>query len=171
MRVTLLDFELDERSGDAVRVVSKVLNTLLDLMDVDAVATLKRAHGDNDSGPVFDVDGDDSGLLIGRKGESLKAIQFLVNFISTVELGERPHAVVDVSGYQERRDDALFNLARNIAQRVTRSGRPVSLEPMSPYERRLIHIALAGNERVFTQSTGEGSDRRVVVSPSDEEPY
>jgi spoIIIJ-associated protein len=171
VRVTLLDFEEDETGGDTVRVVSKVLNTLLDLMDVDAVATLKRAHGDNDSGPVFDVDGDDSGLLIGRKGESLKAIQFLVNFISTVELGERPNAVVDVSGYQERRDDALYNLARNIAQRVTRSGRSVSLEPMSPYERRLIHIALADNERVFTQSTGEGPDRRVVVSPSDEEPY
>ncbi len=171
VRVTLLDFEEDETGGDVVRVVSKVLNTLLDLMDVDAVTSLKRAHGDHDGGPVFDVSGDDSGLLIGRKGESLKAIQFLVNFIATVELGERPYAVVDVSGYQERRDDALYNLARNVAQRVTRSGRSITLEPMTPYERRLVHLALAGNERVVTQSTGAGSDRQVVVSPADEEPY
>ena len=171
VRVTLLDFEEDETGGDVVKVVSKVLNNLLDLMDVDAVASLKRAHGDHDSGPVFDVDGDDSGLLIGRKGESLKAIQFLVNFIATVELGERPNAVVDVSGYQERRDDALYNIARNAAQRVARTGRSVTLDPMSPYERRLIHLALSGNERVFTQSAGEGMDRQVVISPSEEEPY
>ena len=170
MRVTLLDFEDEETGGEVVKVVSKVISKLLELMDVDAVATLKQARGDHDSGPVFDVDGDDSGLLIGRKGESLRALQFLVNFIATVELGERPNALVDVSGYQARRDDALHNLARNAAQRVARSGRSTTLEPMTPYERRLIHLALAGNQRVVTESIGAGDDRQVVVSPS-EEPY
>ena len=170
MRVTRLDFAGDESGGDTVRVVSKVLNTLLDLMEVDAVANVRQAKGEDGGGPVFDVDGDDSGLLIGRKGESLRALQFLVNFIATIELAERPNAVIDVSGYQARRDKAVRNLARNVARRVADSGRSVTLEPMTPYERRLVHLELADNYRVITQSAGAGADRQVVVSPADEEP-
>ena len=170
VRVTRLDFAGDESGGLTVRVVSEVLNNLLDLMDVDAVASVRHAKGEEGGGPVFDVDGDDSGLLIGRKGESLRALQFLVNFIASIELSERPNAVIDVAGYQARRDKALRNLARNVARRVADSGRSVTLEPMTPYERRLVHLALADNYKVVTQSAGVGTDRQVVVSPADEEP-
>ena len=176
VRVTLLDFEDEDSGGDVVKVVSRVLDRLLDLMDVDVTASLTRARGDDGGGPEFDVDGDDSGLLIGRRGESLRALQSLVNFIATVELGEKSNAVVDVSGYQARRNDDLRNLAYNVAQRVAGSGRSVSLEPMNPYERRLVHLALADDDRVVTQSAGFGGDRQVVVSPADadadeSEPY
>lgn len=169
VRVSLLDFAEDEVVGDVVRVVSGVLNTLLDLMEVDVVANLRQASGGENRGPIFDVDGDDSGLLIGRRGETLGALRFLVNFIASAELRERPNAVIDVAEYQARRDRNVKNLARNAAQRVDRSGRAVTLEPMNPYERRIVHLALTDNERVITESTGAGAERRVVVRPTDED--
>ena len=164
--MTLLEFEEGEPEGDTVRVVSGVLNRLLDLMDVEVVSSLRQARGEQGSGPVFDVDGDDSGLLIGRKGESLRALQFLVNYISTVELEERPNAVIDVAGYQARRDKAVRNLARNVARKVAGSGRSVTLEPMTPYERRIVHLTLSDNRKVVTESAGVGPERQVIVSPA-----
>ena len=166
MRVTLLSFDEGEAEEDVVRTVSGVLNSLLDLMGVDAVAGLRQARGEDGSGPVFDVDGDDSGLLIGRKGESLRALQFLVNLIATLQLGERPNAVIDVAGYQARRDRAVRNMAKNVARKVVGTGRSIALEPMTPYERRLVHLALADNRRVVTESAGVGPERQVVVSPA-----
>lgn len=166
VRVTLLSFDEGEAEEDVVRTVSGVLNSLLDLMGVDAVAGLRQARGEDGSGPVFDVDGDDSGLLIGRKGESLRALQFLVNLIATLQLGERPNAVIDVAGYQARRDRAVRNMAKNVARKVVGTGRSIALEPMTPYERRLVHLALADNRRVVTESAGVGPERQVVVSPA-----
>ena len=160
VRVTLID-----KASDVVKTASEVLDKLLSLMHVEALATVKHAQAEEVGGPVFNVDGDDSGLLIGRKGETLRSLQFMVNFLCSVKLGARPNIVVDVAGYQDRRNKALTHLARNVAQRVTGTGRPITLEPMPPNERRIIHLALAEHKQVTTESTGVGMSRQVVVRP------
>ncbi len=167
VRVSIVDFGPDEIAGDVVKTVSNVLDNLLNLMGVDAVSTLRRAIGEDDGGPVFNVEGEDSGLLIGRRGETLRSLQFLVNFMSNIELGFRPDAIIDVGGYQERRKKSLQNMARNVSLKVAQSGRSVTLEPMSAYDRRLVHMALSDNPEVVTQSVGSGADRQIVVSPAD----
>ncbi|MQG16007.1 MAG: protein jag [SAR202 cluster bacterium] len=167
VRVSIVDFGPDEIAGDVVKTVSNVLDNLLNLMGVDAVSTLRHAIGEDGGGPVFNVEGEDSGLLIGRRGETLRGLQFLVNFISNIELGFRPEAIIDVGGYQERRKKSLQNMARNVSLKVAQSGRSITLEPMSAYDRRLVHLALSDNPEVITQSAGSGVDRQVVVSPAD----
>lgn len=158
VRVTKLD-----KASEVITIASEVLDRIIALTGVEVQAVLKRAHSGEDGGPVFNVDGDDSGLLIGRKGETLRSFQFVVNFLTSVKLGERPHIVVDVAGYQERRNRSLTALARNVAQRVGSTGRSITLEPMPPNERRIVHMALADDRRIMTESTGVGSSRQVVV--------
>ena len=169
VRVTLI-----EKPTDLVRVTSDILENLISKMGVSALVSLKNAEREDVGGPVFDIDGDDSGLLIGRQGETLRAIQFLVSFIAGRKLGERANVLVDVAGYQERRRQALTNLAQRVAQRVVATGRPITLEPMPPNERRIIHLALADSPSVATVSTGDGDARQVVVQlegePTEDEP-
>lgn len=158
VRVSLL-----EGASEVVQVATEVLESLLEKMDVDAVVNLKEADREDVGGPVFDVDGDDSGLLIGRRGETLRALQFMVGFLSSRKIGERVNLFLDISGYQERRYETLRNLASRVARRVDESGRSIPLEPMPPNERRVVHLALAEHPKVETSSIGEGDDRRVVV--------
>ena len=136
-------------------------------MGVDAVSTLRRAIGEDGGGPVFNIEGEDSGLLIGRGGETLRGLQFLVNFMANVQLGFRPNSIIDVGEYQERRKKSLQNMARNVSLEVAQTGRSITLEPMSAYDRRLVHLALSDNPEVVTQSVGSGADRQIVVSPAD----
>ncbi|MBN1483591.1 MAG: Jag N-terminal domain-containing protein [Chloroflexia bacterium] len=107
-----------------------------------------------------------SGLLIGRRGDTLHQLQFLVNLMVSRQLRRWPYLLVDVEHYRRRRDDTLLDLAHRMAERVGQSGQPLKLEPMSAYERRIVHLALRDNEQVVTQSTGEGDDRKVVIYPA-----
>ena len=160
VRATLL-----EGPSDIVKVASEVLNGLISKMGVDVMANLTEAHSEEMGGPVFDIDGDDSGLLIGRRGETLRSLQFLVNFMVSRRLGERARIMLDVAGYQQRRINSLKTMARKVAGRVASSGRSIALEPMPPNERRIVHIALSGHSDVDTESTGDGPGRKVVVLP------
>lgn len=162
VRVTLI-----EQPSDVVRIATEVLENLIEKMGVDATVNLKQAYNEEVDGPIIDIDGDDSGLLIGRRGETLRALQFLVSFISAKKLGDRVNLFIDVSGYQERRYETLRNMARQVAGRVTDSDRAITLEPMPPNERRIVHLTLADNPNVTTSSIGRGDDRQVVVEPQD----
>ena len=158
VRVTFL-----EAPPDVVKVATDVLENLISKLGVSAVAHLKQAHRDDLGGPVFEIEGDDSGLLIGRRGETLRAFQFLVKFIVSRKLEDRANMMIDVEGYQERRYLSLANLAQRVAQRVASTGRPITLEPMPPNERRAVHVALADHPHVTTESMGVGQSRQVVV--------
>ena len=160
VRVTLID-----QPADIVKVASEILDKLIAGMGVDVVVNLQQAHNEDLDGPVFEIEGDDSGLLIGRRGETLRALQFLVKFIASRKLESRANILVDVEGYQARRYDSLANLAHRVAQRVASSGRSITLEPMPPNERRAVHIALADHPGVTTESTGMGDGRQVIVQP------
>ena len=161
VRVTKVD-----GTSDVLDSASEVLNNLVSHMDVDVVVNLKEADNQETGGPVFEIEGDDSGLIIGRKGETLRSLQFLTRFIVGRQTGERANLTVDVEGYDERRKQSLSNLANRVAARVVKTGRSIELEPMSARERRLVHVALSENSDVYTESSGDGRDRRVVVIPS-----
>ena len=148
---------------EIVTVTSEVIESLLSLMDAEVVLTLKQMHNDDVDGPMFEIEGDDAGLLIGRKGETLKTFQFLVRYIVSQRLDDRVNLMIDVEGYQERRHESLANMAQKVARRVTDTGQPITLEPMPANERRIVHLALSDHPRVTTESTGMGSSRQVVI--------
>jgi spoIIIJ-associated protein len=121
---------------------------------------------DEDDAPlVLDVYGPEAGSLIGRRGETLAALQRIVRLITGNRLTGRANLVVDVEGYKRQREEKLRRLADRMAGRAADSGRTVSLEPMSAYERRIIHIALRDRSDVRTESVGEGYRRRVTIIP------
>lgn len=163
VRVKVLD-----KTPDVVVVTTDILQSLIKLMDVSASITLVHAEREDIGGPVFDIDGDDSGLLIGRRGETLRSLQFLVSFMASRRLGERVNMFIDVAGYQERRHETLRSLAQRVARRVASNGREAPLEPMPPNERRIVHMALSDYPDVSTISTGIGDERRVIIEPVDQ---
>ncbi len=110
------------------------------------------------------VDGEDMGILIGKRGQTLDSLQYLVSLVVNKESNCYLKVKLDTENYRERRKETLENLAKNISYKVKRTKRPVSLEPMNPYERRIIHSALQGDKFVETHSEGEEPYRRVVVT-------
>ncbi|MCL2719467.1 MAG: protein jag [Lachnospiraceae bacterium] len=112
----------------------------------------------------IDLSGEDMGVLIGKRGQTLDSLQYLISLIVNKESEEYVRVKVDTENYRKRRKETLENLAKNIAFKVKRSRRPVSLEPMNPYERRIIHSILQGDKFVTTHSEGEEPFRRVVVT-------
>lgn len=111
-----------------------------------------------------DLSGEDMGVLIGKRGATLDSLQYLVSLVVNKGTGDYIRVKVDTENYRKRRRETLENLARNIAYKVKRTKRPVSLEPMNPYERRIIHSALQNDKYVMTHSEGEEPFRRVVVT-------
>ena len=149
-----------------VQAAKAIVDNFLTAMGVDAVSTISKPPDDSPNTQLIEITGDDSGLLIGRRGETLRSLQFMMNLL----LNRKPdqtdgRIMLDVEQYRHRRTQVLRGLAQRIADRVARSGRPFTLEPMNPSERRAIHVALAGHPKVTTQSLGEGEDRKVTIAP------
>jgi spoIIIJ-associated protein len=114
---------------------------------------------------ALDVQGTNLGVLIGRKGETLVALQYVANLIVNRRTGQWTRVLVDVGGYRRRREESLEGLAQRVAYRVMQSNRAVTLEPMPPNERRVIHMTLKDHEQVYTESSGEGEHRKVTILP------
>lgn len=112
----------------------------------------------------IDLSGEDMGVLIGKRGQTLDSLQYLVSLVINKDEEEYIRVKMDTENYRQRRKDTLENLAKNIAFKVKRTGKPVTLEPMNPYERRVIHSALQNDRYVTTHSEGEEPFRRVVVT-------
>ncbi len=122
--------------------------------------------GEEDPPTIFiDILGQDLGLLIGRRGEHLAHLQYITNLIANKRLGDYTRVIVDVEAYRTRREESLIALAERVARQVSRSGRPIVLEPMPPNERRVVHMTLREHPEVATESNGEGQDRRITVMP------
>ncbi|MGI8824122.1 MAG: RNA-binding cell elongation regulator Jag/EloR [Chloroflexota bacterium] len=139
----------------------EVLRELLDVMGFDAEVAVRSTEN-----PIMlAVQGDNSGVLIGRRGDNLAALQFMVNLILSKNRRQWPRIVVDIENYRERREESLRSLADRIGQRVRRSGKAFTLEAMAAGDRRIIHLTLRDALDVETYSIGEGPARRVVVAP------
>lgn len=158
--------ERDERERAPItpELEEEARNILLDLLDLLGMDTDVEG-GRRDGNLVLSVVGEDLGLLIGRRGETLTSLQFVLNLILAKRLKKWARVVVDVEGYRARREETLGDLAQRVALRVHETGQPVALEAMPAGERRIIHMALADHPHVSTGSVGEGDHRKVVISP------
>lgn len=157
--VELTDEELDKVADTAI----DALQGILKHFDVGEV-TIDEYEGDEGE-LILDITGDNLAILIGRHGKTLDALQFIISAITTRTLGFRYPVVVDVEGYKNRQRQKLESIAHSAAQRALDQNRSIKLRPMTPYERRIVHLALRGNADVETASEGEGNARHVVVIP------
>ncbi len=114
----------------------------------------------------IEMDSEQSGLIIGKQGKTLEALQFLLNLIVSNKIQSDKKIILDIESYREKREKALRRLSKDIAHKVIKTGKPWTLEPMNPFERRLIHLTLQNDSRVSTKSEGEGIYRKVKVSPT-----
>jgi len=139
----------------------RVLSEFLKLMGIEAEVRVQEVHG----GLQLEIKGEDAGLLIGKQGQTLDAMNFLLSRILHRRLGEPVRLQIDVEGYGERRRQLLVQRALKLAEQVKSMGEPVALDPMSAVDRRAIHLALQRDPLVRTSSQGEGPLRRIVISP------
>jgi spoIIIJ-associated protein len=134
-------------------------------MQVDGQVEVIEESDEDDGSVTLNITGNDLGILIGRRGDTLRDLQFLTRLIVSRKLQRWPNIVVDVEYYKARREKLLQDLARRMAERVRLNQQPIALEPMPAYERRIVHIALRDVPDVYTESTGEGQARKVVIMP------
>ena len=160
---------LREGADDRVRLAREMLSEVLARLELsaDIKAEMGIAESEEDPVPpvVLDINGDELGILIGRRGQTLVALQYLLRLMLTQKMATSVPLVLDVNGYKQRRHDSLRTLAHHIAEQVSVSQRSFALEPMPAYERRIIHLALASHPSVVTQSVGFGDARKVTISP------
>lgn len=155
----------DAESGDAATLAGIAVGRILEAAGVNVTRTLRSAHDPEAGGPVIDLAGEDSGLLIGRRGQTLQALQFLVTLIVRNRLDEDVRVVLDVENYRRRRESSLRDMSAKVADRVAQTGRSITLEPMPPADRRIVHTSLARHPGVRTESAGEGENRKVTIMP------
>lgn len=151
------DEQLDEIADTAIA----ALKDILKYFNVGEV-TIDEYEGDEGE-LILDITGDDLAVLIGRHGRTLDALQFLISAITVRKIGYRFPVIIDVESYKNRQRQKLEALARSSANKAASQGRSVKLRPMTPYERRIIHVALREDDRVDTASEGEGAARHVVI--------
>jgi len=154
---------------DPAEFAAQMLDRMLELMSVRADVSIRDPETPGDglgmANAVLDIEGEELGLLIGRRGETLQSLQYLLNLMVAQQIGRQEFFTVDVEGYRRRRENQLNSLARRMADQVKRTGRPTTLDPMPANERRIIHLALSEHRYVKTESTGEGDERRVAIAP------
>jgi spoIIIJ-associated protein len=141
----------------------EVLGSLLSLLDIQANVNLETRGSGDQAATTLDIVGEDLGILIGRRGETLLSLQYLINLIVSRHFKSRVGVLVDVEGYRRRRHESLQLLARRLADQVKSTGRSVTLEPMPAGERRIIHLELRDHPHVMTQSIGQGDGRKVAI--------
>ena len=156
-------------AADVAKAAVETLQTLLKLLEVEGTivaASYPDEGGEPNAAPIaFNIEGDDLGILIGRRGLTLAALQYILRLIVGHQTKTWVPIIVDAEDYKARRHEALKALALRMADHVKTRGAPFTLEPMPAYERRIVHLALANNPDVFTESIGEGESRKVVIRP------
>ncbi len=165
--VEVAEADLDEEA----QIARVVLNELIERMHIRAKIQVRRATGDAGDGTpwILDVSGGNLNTLIGRRGDTLASLQYITRLITSRELQRRSGVIVDVSGYKLKRARSLYSLAIRMASDAVARKRTITLEPMPPHERRIIHIALRDNQEVQTRSVGEGTARKVTIIPRNQE--
>jgi spoIIIJ-associated protein len=158
--------------AEDAKVGAEVLGKLLHHMQISAAVSPRQSEISEGEAEhwILEITGQDLGLLIGRRGETLASLQYITRLITSRELGRRANIVIDVEGYKARRETMLKRLAKKMAEQAIQRGRTVALEPMPPHERRIIHMVLRENPDVTTESVGEGDHRKVTIIPRRQRP-
>jgi spoIIIJ-associated protein len=146
--------------NDPGMLASEFIHRICKAMGVNADTQMSK---DGENWHV-NITGPELGILIGRRGETLDALQYLTNLAVSKNLSERVRVIVDVEGYRQRREETLIRLAKRLSEKVKRTGIKVVLEPMNPHERRIIHTSLQDETRISTYSEGNDPNRRVVIA-------
>jgi len=158
----------DEEADEPLRVAEDTLHELLERMGVEANVQARWGEAVAEDAPrpvLVDLHGDDLSILIGHRGETLAALQYITRLIAGKELQQPVPILIDVEGYRARRESQLRQLARRMAEQAVERGRTMTLEPMPASERRIIHIELRDHAGVTTESIGEGDHRKVTIIP------
>ena len=166
VRLSLLRRPVEPLDENDLQATEAVVRDLLDHLAVRG--TLHTYWGepsepDQETPLLVDIEGDDLSVLIGHRGETLSALQYITRLIVARELGRPTPVVIDVAGYRARRERQLRQLARRMADEAIEQGKTMTLEPMPPGERRIIHLELREHDRVYTESVGEGDQRKVTI--------
>lgn len=165
---TMASTEIVDEEAEALRITRETVEELLERMGIEAEISAYWGTADT-PGKIkplhVDVHGDDLSILIGRRGKTLGALQYITRLIVGKELKRPISVMIDVEGYRERREQQLRRLARRMASQAIEMSRTMSLEPMPAYERRIIHIELRDDPQVETLSVGEGKRRKVTIIP------
>lgn len=158
---------LNDEEKQNLKITTTVVEELLERMRVKATIDPRYVEPEDEKDRrviLVDIQGNDLSILIGRRSETLNALQYIASLIVSKEAGKWVPMMIDVQGYRERRDRQLRQLGRRMAEQAIQSGRPQTLEPMPANERRIIHLELRDHEQVFTESTGEEPYRKVMIS-------
>jgi len=166
--VRLLKLE-KEKEADSIEITKDILTKLLEGLGFKANIEVQSSNAlpeeENESPIILNITGNDLGSLIGRRGQTLDSLQYLVRLIYTRQTKSKTPIVIDIENFKQRRYEDLRILALNVAEQVKSKKTSIRLEPMTPFERRIIHLTLANNADVSTESIGEGESRKVVVLP------
>ncbi len=152
----------EEDLASLLPLAQETLEGLLKLMQEPARVTAQQEEGRLN----LRIETDDAGLLIGKQGQTLDALQYLVTKILAKKSRSKIRVSIDVEAYRERHNQALSHLAMKYGEKVKRSGKPITLNPMNPYDRRIVHLALQGDKDLKTMSRGEGLYKKVIISPA-----
>ena len=152
------------RDGDDEKLIGQLLDYFLGAMGVVAETFVRD---DEEIGSlIFEIDGEDSGLLIGRRGETLRSLQFIIRMIARRQLDRPVDVYIDIQGYRDRRYRFVKNLAHRTAKKVIQLNEPIELDPMPPNERKIIHQSLSRDSRIVTESKGNGNTRYITIFPT-----
>lgn len=156
-------------SKDNLEIIKKTVEELLEKMDYDSKVEIKQSkEGDRENIVCNVAIQEDSHILIGQYGINLQALQHIARLLVRKKTEERVRFVVDVNSYLEQKNQSIIEQARSVAEQAINEGRAIVMRPMSPYERRIIHIELADNPKIVTESIGEAEGRKVVIKPAKE---
>lgn len=164
-----VDEDLEDGRGEEV-VALEIIENLLERLQFEVSTSVYQTEPDDLTGErrwVIEITGQDLGMLIGNRGETLNALQHVARMMVGNTMRQRPKFIIDVQGYRSRREEALARLAERMADKVVSRGNPMTLEPMPPNERRIIHLTLRDDNRVYTQSFGDGRQRKVRIFPAE----
>ncbi len=154
--------------SDAASEADRIKEFLENVLRKMNVCECDVAMSVNDDALCLNITGEDTNGIIGYRGEVLDALQYLCNLLLNGKTEGVKRVVLDADGYRQKREKTLQRLAGNLEQKVKRTGRPAKLEPMNPYERRIIHTALQNSKYVVTESEGQGITRHIVISPKEQ---
>ena len=141
-------------------IIKKVAKEILEKIGIKADVSVFET---DDNNFVCNIEVDDASLIIGKEGESLQALQHLARMIVRKNVEEKIKFILDINSYKKEKNESVISFAKKMAQKAVDTQKPVALRPMSAYERRLVHLALRENDKVETESVGEGSERKVII--------
>jgi len=151
-----------QQQNDVGEKAKEIIEKIMSLMDVNATV---KDFKESENKVYVELESLNSGLIIGKKGKTLEALQFMINLLVNKVTSSEKKIILDIESYRAKRERALRKLSKEIALKVARTGKPWTLEPMNPFERRLIHLTLQNDSKVTTKSEGQGIYRKVKIMP------